>query len=207
MTGVEILGADFSNFVWAVRLAAEEKGVPYAHLHLPPHDPKIAAIHPLGKIPALRHGDIKVFESRAIAGYLNDAFDGPAIFPTDPVARAEVEQWISYENSVLDPLIIRQYVLELMAPRLFQREPDTARMAEAIENLPGALDGLERGITKAGFLGSDSWSYADANATPLIHYLGAGPEGAELLKQRPWLTAYLDGLKQRPSFAATAPKM
>jgi len=205
MSDVEILGADFSNYVWAVRLAAEEKGVPYTLLPLLPRDPEVAAIHPLGKIPALRHGDVRLFESRAMAGYLDDAFDGPAIFPTDPAVRAQVEQWVGYENSVLDPLIIRQYVLELLAPRLFKREPDTARMAEAIKNLPAALDGLERGITQAGFLGSDSWSYADANATPLLHYLGAGPQGAELLKERPWLSAYIERLKQRPSFAATAP--
>jgi glutathione S-transferase len=42
-----------------------------------PHTPEIDAVHPLGKIPALRHGDVTLAESRAICFYIDHAFGGP----------------------------------------------------------------------------------------------------------------------------------
>jgi glutathione S-transferase len=47
-------------------MACEEKGVPYDLVPVPPHSPEVEAIHPLGKIPAMRHGDITLCESKAI---------------------------------------------------------------------------------------------------------------------------------------------
>ena len=42
------------------------------------HTPEIDAIHPFGKMPVLRHGDFTLCESKAIATYLDRAFDGPS---------------------------------------------------------------------------------------------------------------------------------
>jgi glutathione S-transferase len=64
---------------------------------------------------------------------------------------------------------------------------------------------LEGAITDAGFIGSDAWTYADANATPILFYLARMPEGAEMMDARPKLKAYLERMMARPSFAATAP--
>jgi glutathione S-transferase len=44
-----------------------------------PHTPEVVAIHPFGKIPVMRHGDVTLAESRAICGYVDRAFDGPAL--------------------------------------------------------------------------------------------------------------------------------
>ncbi|MGA9728767.1 MAG: glutathione S-transferase family protein, partial [Methylocella sp.] len=34
-----------------------------------PHSPEVNAIHPLGKVPAMRHGQFQLFESKAIVTY------------------------------------------------------------------------------------------------------------------------------------------
>ena len=62
MPELEIIGAPQSNYVWTVRIAAAEKGVPYKFTPLAPHSAEVGAIHPFGKIPVMRHGDLELFE-------------------------------------------------------------------------------------------------------------------------------------------------
>ena len=64
MPELQIIGAPQSNYVWVVRIACHEKGVPYTLLPAMPHTPEIDAIHPLGKIPALRHGDVILADAK-----------------------------------------------------------------------------------------------------------------------------------------------
>ena len=43
--------------------------------------PEIRAIHPFGKMPVLRHGDLELCESKAIATWLDRSFPAPFVFP------------------------------------------------------------------------------------------------------------------------------
>src|SRR2546430_17569836 len=81
MPALEIIGAPQSNYVWAVRMVCEEKGVPYEHRPERPHTPDVDALHPFGKIPVMRHGDVTLCESKAIATYIDRVFDGPKVIP------------------------------------------------------------------------------------------------------------------------------
>ena len=82
MANLQIIGVPQSNFVWVVRMACAKKGVPYDLVPARPHSPEIDAVHPLGRIPGMRHGDLKLFESKAIATYIDRAFPGRKLFPT-----------------------------------------------------------------------------------------------------------------------------
>jgi glutathione S-transferase len=66
MAKVEIIGAPQSTYVRVVRMVCEEKGIPYDLTPAAPHSPPITAIHPFGKMPVMRHGDVAVCESKAI---------------------------------------------------------------------------------------------------------------------------------------------
>src|SRR6201987_6141200 len=83
MPELQIIGAPQSNYVWVSRIACHEKGVPYTLVPVTPHTPEVDAIHPLGKIPAFRHRDVSLAESRAICFYIDHAFDGPPLVPRD----------------------------------------------------------------------------------------------------------------------------
>jgi glutathione S-transferase len=89
MTDIEIIGAPQSNFVRAVRMACEEKGVAYHFTPARPHTQEVDCIHPLGKIPAMRYGDYQLCESKAIATFVDRAFPGPKLFPTTPSSAAK----------------------------------------------------------------------------------------------------------------------
>lgn len=109
-------GMPQSNFVWACRIALHEKGV--AHRLEPdvPHTPPVDAIHPIGRIPVLRHGDVSVFESRAIVRYVDAAFAGPRLEAADPVAVAQDEAWTSFVITAVDPVVVRKYFFAYILP-------------------------------------------------------------------------------------------
>jgi glutathione S-transferase len=60
-------------------MACEEKGVAYRLTPARPHSPEVDCIHPFGKIPVMRYGDFHLFESKAIATFVDRAFPGPKL--------------------------------------------------------------------------------------------------------------------------------
>src|ERR1700761_3580208 len=84
----EILGSARSTYTWAVRMVCEEKGIAYRLTETSLGAPELRAIHPLGKMPVLRHGAIELFESKAIATYLDRSFAGPRMLPSEPYPAA-----------------------------------------------------------------------------------------------------------------------
>ena len=143
MPALEIIGIPQSNYVWVVRMVCEEKGVPYEHKPDRPHSPVIDAIHPFGKVPVMRHGDVELCESKAIATYIDRVFDGPKVIPEDPARAAQVEQWVSLGNVEFDKLMIRQYVV----PYVFPKEPgkpDMPAIKAAAEKMKGQVDVLDK---------------------------------------------------------------
>ena len=58
MPELQLIGGPQSPYVWVCRLALAEKRVPYTLVSVMPHTPEVDAIHPFGKIPALRHGEV-----------------------------------------------------------------------------------------------------------------------------------------------------
>ena len=74
MAELEIMGVPFSNYVRSIRMLCEEKRVAYKLVPSLPHSPEVKAVHPAGQIPVLRHGDVALFESKAIATYIDRSF-------------------------------------------------------------------------------------------------------------------------------------
>ena len=110
MATLEIIGAPQSNFVRTTRIACIQKRVPYTLTPARPHTPEVDAIHPLGKIPVMRHGGVTLCESAGICVYIDRTFDGPLLIPRDATSAARAVQWILLHNTAIDPLWVRQYL-------------------------------------------------------------------------------------------------
>ena len=78
-------------------------------------------------MPVLRHGDVELFESKAIATYLDKVFPAPFVLPSDPKLLALVEQWVSLVNTLIDHTIIRTYLFAYIAPGTPDGSPNRAR--------------------------------------------------------------------------------
>lgn len=206
MDELQIIGASPSNFVWVTRILCAEKGVPYKHVQVMPHTPEVDAIHPFGKVPAMRHGDVALCESRAICRYIDSAFDGPSLLPSDPVAAARTEQWVSIVCTTIDPLWIRQYYAAYVLTARAGREPDRARIAETIPKMAPQFAVMDGAVRATGHLVGEDFTLADAYLTPILFYMNAVPESRALLGENANLRSYLERHIARKSVAATKPE-
>jgi glutathione S-transferase len=79
---------------WSLRawLALKATGAPFEEVVIPLFQPgskeTLHKYSPSGKVPALHHGDIVVWDSLAIGGYLGDIFPEAGLWPADPAAKA-----------------------------------------------------------------------------------------------------------------------
>ncbi len=205
MAKVEILGMALSNYVWSTRIGCAEKGVPHELVNARPHSPEINAIHPLGKMPAMKHGDVTLCESKAILSYIDKAFPGPALAPSDAAGAAKVEQWSSLINTAVDPAIMRSYALAYIFPGTPDGKPDRARVDAAVPNVEKQLDILETAVAPTGFLVGNSFTIADMLLVPILAVASRLPESSAALAKRPALQKYLQTHIARDSVKNTAP--
>ena len=203
MSDIQIIGFPQSTYVRAVRMAAEEKGVSYELVPEPPHSDAVNAIHPFGKIPVMRHGDVNLCESRAIAGYIDRNFDGPVLFPRD--LAAEIDQWVSIVNTAIDPTLIRGYLLSYIFPKGANGEPDRAAIDALLPDVDKQLGILESAIATSGQLAGDRFTYADINILPILSYLQTMPESSARIASSSTLSDYYERHAERASFQNTIP--
>jgi len=92
-----VLGFPGSTYVHIVRLILTHKGVPYTFRDLEPEmgSPTHLALHPFNRVPILQHGDFTLYETSAIATYIDEAFDGVALQPSQPRERARMQRALS----------------------------------------------------------------------------------------------------------------
>lgn len=205
MSELQIIGGAASNYVWTVRIACTEKRVPYTLTSVMPHSPEVDAIHPLGKIPVMRYGEVTLAESRAICAYIDRMFDGPPLVPPDPVKAAQAEQWISIVNTAIDPLWLRQYVAGYVFPGTEDKSPNRAQIDAALLKMEKQFPVMNEAV-KSGFLVGNSFTLADMNFLPILYYTNRFPEGAALVSKHRNLKAFLDRHIARKSVQETMPQ-
>ncbi len=205
MTKPEILGSLRSSYTRVVCMACEEKGVEYALIETMLGAAELRDLHPFGKMPVLRHGDFTVFESKAIATYLDRRFPGPPLIPADPRLAALTEQWVSLVNTTLDPILVRTYLLAYAAPKTSDGKPDAAIIEAVTPAVRRQLGLLDRAVAETGCLVGDQFTLADINLLPMLYYLRQLPEGAAALDAATHLGRYYDRHTARPSFTRTTP--
>jgi glutathione S-transferase len=205
MSNIEIIGLPQSNFVWVVRMVCEEKGVPYDLTPARPHSPEVDAIHPFGKIPVMRHGDVTLCESKAIATYIDRAFDGPKVIPEDARGAAETEKWVSLINTQIDPIMVRKYLVNHFFPKTADGKPDRAAIEAALPEMRTQINILDCAVSASGHLAGNGFTFADIDLLPILYYIQKFPEGEAMVKEARSLAAYFAKHSERPCYKATIP--
>ena len=205
MAAPEIIGSARSTYTHAVRMVCEEKGIDYVLTEKPLRAPEIRAIHPFGKMPVLRHGDFQLFESKAIATYIDRSFPAPYVFPSDPRLAALTEQWVSLVNTLMDHTLIRTYLFAYIAPKTANGEPDRPTIESVMPALREQIAVLDKAVAGTSYLVGDNLTFADLNLLPILHRVQLAPEGAQALSDATHLARYYAQHTARPSFARTAP--
>lgn len=202
-----IIGFPQSSYVWTARAAANQKGVEHDFEPLAPPQNKEAAHlerHPWGKVPAFSHGDVSLYETTAICSYIDTAFEGPALQPSDPVSLARMHQVVSIVNAYLYPCAVPRYVLQY----IFPSGPDGAPNREVIDGAVGDVRKTLEVLDKAAggkWVSGDDLSLADLFVGPFLFSLPSFPEGPALFEGLDNLTRLKGQLVETPSFMSVAP--
>ncbi|WGV28929.1 glutathione S-transferase family protein [Halotia branconii CENA392] len=164
----------------------EELGVDYDYVSLDisaneQRQPEFLAINPMGKVPAIVDGDLKLWESGAILLYLAEKYQQ---MPQSLAERAKTTQWVIFANATL-------------APALFS--PDKRQ-----KEMPRLLTPINQILQKQSFILGEKLSAADIAIASYLYY-------AKLLvpldlKEYPEVVKYLDRMAARLTFKKTMGK-
>ncbi len=183
-----------SRFIWLL----EELGVPYqiskvdiqrgdGSGHSDANNP-----NPIGKVPALEHDGMTMFESIAIALYLTDAFPDAGLGPRiGDAKRGAYLTALAYYAGVLEPAFMSKF-MNVVPPR------GTAGWVPVEEAMPWVIAQLEAGHY---FLG-DTFSAADVIYGSTFALFLGNP----MLPETPLLRSYVARVTDRPAYKRAAAK-
>ena len=170
----------------------EEVGEPY-EIHLlsmkrgEQHAPDYLAINPMGKVPALKHGDVVITEAAAICAYLADEFPQRKLsIPVGDPRRGVYFKWLFFGPSCIEPAIM---------DRAYPRKEAAPRSALGYGEYDVVLDVLTRAVAKGPYLMGEQFTAADV-------VIGSGLRWGmlfKLLPEQPEFTAYTARLAERPA--------
>jgi glutathione S-transferase len=176
----------------------EELGIPF-EMHVLRFDkgenktPEYLAINPMGKVPAIKHGEVVVTEGPAICTYLADAFPAAGLAPAigDP-RRGPYLRWLFYTGSCIEPA---------MWDHAMKREPGKASMM-GYGTFEDTMNTAALAVSASPYILGDMFSAADV-------VLGSGLMfGMQfgIIPARPEFTAYAERLQARPALQRATAK-
>jgi glutathione S-transferase len=207
-----VYGPAYSTYARTARLALEEKGVDYDLVEVDilqgaGRAPEHLARHPFGKVPAFEHEGFTLYETDAITRYVNEAFPGPDLEPSDARGRARMTQAIGVIGGYAYPCLITQIVIQRMVMPMLGNASDEAAISQALPQAETCLKALEGLIDGSPYLAGDTLSRADLLLIPIHDYFSQTPEGQKLLGAAPNLQRWWNEVRNRPSVEKTRPSL
>ncbi len=174
-----------------VRWMLEEVGAPY-RTEILDYDttmkaPAYLAINPMGKVPAIRHGETVVTECAAICAYLADAFPEAGLAPP-PAARGPYYRWLFYAAGPLESAVTNK--------SLGFDVPQGREKMAGYGSFTDVMNAMEIAVSGSAYVAGDSFTAADV-------YFGAQVGwGLQFnsIEKRPAFEAYWARLGSRPAW-------
>ena len=178
------------------RALLEELGVPF-DLHVlnfkkgEQRAPAYLAINPMGKVPAIRHGDALITEQPAVFLYLADLYPEAKLAPLigDPL-RGPYLRWMVYYGSCFEPALVDKSMQRAPAA------PSTCPYGDFDTMLKTLTDQLEQGP----YLLGDTFSAADVLWGTALNWTTM----FKLVPELPVIRAYIDRVLARPAMQRAA---
>jgi glutathione S-transferase len=201
MTQIVLFGPAASSYVRTARMVCIEKDVPHALEPVEFGAASHARLHPWLRVPILRHGDVVLFESSAIARYVDELGGGPSLLPKTAAARGTMEQWISAIHCYVYASLVENYALKYIRPQLAGKAPDLDVVRAGVPAMQRDLARLDAAYAGGGWIAGDALSLADLLVAPIVQTVAMFPEGKAALADARHLTRAYDQLAGRASFA------
>ena len=158
LAGLKLIGADYS-LTKVDYFKGEQK------------NPEFVAINPNAALPALRDGDLVLWESNAILQYAADKAGNASAYPTDLVTRADVNRWLLWECGAWFPSCYVYLVENCVKPLLGDQTDQSELDGEAanFHKLAGILDAR---LGESAYVCGDHATIADVVVAAPMHLHG-----------------------------------
>ena len=158
LAGLELIGADYS-LTKVDYFKGEQK------------NPEFVAINPNAALPALRDGDLVLWESNAILQYAADKVGNTSAYPSDLVTRADVNRWLLWECSAWFPSCYVYLVENCVKPLLGDQTDQSVLDGEA-ENFHKLAGILDARLGESAYVCGDHPTIADVVVAAPMHLHG-----------------------------------
>ncbi|MDO9505376.1 MAG: glutathione S-transferase family protein [Hydrogenophaga sp.] len=197
------LYGDLRSRAHRVAWMLKELGTPFEHV--PTHfldgstrTPEYLGINPNGRVPALKDGDLVLFESLAINLYLARKHGGP-LAPVDLREEALATQWTIWVLTEIEkPLLLTAANLFLFA----EEERNAQEAAAMTRKLGRPFKVLDAHLRERPYLLGDRFTVADLNVSSVMTL---APLSSMDLGEWPALNAWLTRCLERPAAADWKP--
>ena len=155
--------------------------------------PGYLTVHPMGRVPTLRDGDVTIFESGAIVQYLLAKYgDGRLAPAADSPDYPAYLQWLHYAEGMIMPHVNIIVVETVLLPPERRNQTNVERSTRQLTRMLGAVEGALEGrdYLAGDFSGADIMT---GHACIVASRLGAD------LSDKPNARAYIDRLGARPA--------
>jgi glutathione S-transferase len=157
------------------------------------------ALNPMGKVPALIHGSLRLWESNAINWYLAELHPQARLLPASLEGRASVQRWLFFQSGHVSPACLP--IFRATNPRIqrfWQVAGDPQAAAAGSKELARYLPVLDQALVDREWLEGE-FSLADIAYAPHLWLLA---EGGFDFSATAHLRAWLDRLLARPGWNA-----
>jgi glutathione S-transferase len=198
---VTVYGMKASGNCYKLQLLLEQLGRPYRWVEVDSvngqtRTPEYLAKNPNGKVPLLELADGRLLpESNAILCYLAE---GSAYLPSDVWQRAQVLQWLFFEQYSHEPYLAVARFIARWLPADHPRRADLEKLRERGHQ---ALAVMEQALGKQDFLAPGGYSVADI---ALYAYTHESHVGGIHLDAYPGIRAWLQRVESQPGFVPQA---
>ena len=205
---VQLHGYRYSVYTRTARLVLRLKGVDHRTIEVDPFGEltdAYLALHPFGRVPVLVHGAFKLFETGAIARYVDRAFEGPLLQPEGAKALARMDQLISVVDAYGYWPMVRQVASHGFFRPHFGEPGSRAEVEAGLAASRRALAFLD-GVAGEGLvLDGRRLTLADCHLAPMIDYFVRADEGKAALSSYPVLRRWWDWMAGLDAMWATDP--
>lgn len=204
---VTIIGSYVSPYVRKVLACMNLKGIDYEVDPITPFfgNDEFRRLSPLCRIPVLIDGDFSISDSSVICDYLDEAYRGHRLFPSDAKDRARARWFEEFADTRLgDVFIWSLFYQKVVRPLVWSEATDEQRVANALnDDIPAALDYLEGELPAEGFLFGDIGAADVAIASFFRNgaYAGFSVDGLRW----PTTAAFVERTLAHPCIAALLP--
>jgi glutathione S-transferase len=199
---MKLLGTPTSPYARKVRIALEEKRIPYEYVVARPSAPgsPVPAANPLGKIPVLIRDDGRpLYDSPVIVEYLDGIAPEPRLIPAAFEDRIEVRRWEALGDGVAESTVAISH--DYRKPKERWESPEWHEKHRL--KIERGLAAMEHDLGDREFCHGAAFTLADIATAYALGYLDYALKEIDWRTKHPTLVRYAERMAKRPSFAKT----